>query len=256
MSAAAHQTISREVNVQAPDGSVVAAAAPQVDRDETRARTKDEMGNQLAAVDAIKTASVNGGLSPGVFRDIFRNHAAGVALVAADDGTALAALTVTSVSSISAEPPLLMFSLSALSSASPVIHRADTLVVHLLGADQLHLAKLGATSGVDRFADAEQWTRLPTGEPLFHTARSWVRGRITHRFEAGSSTIVVVQALESGAQGEHEQGRDGRPLVYHNRTWHAISDRSLVERTNRGAGTAQMGRGAPADAVAADANRS
>ncbi|MBM9468884.1 flavin reductase family protein [Nakamurella leprariae] len=177
------------------------------------------------------------GLSPDVFRDIFRNHAAGVALITADDGTAPVALTVTSVGSVSADPPLLMFSLPGRSSVSPVIHRAETLVVHLLGADQLHLAELGATSGVDRFPDAQQWTRLPTGEPLFHAARSWIRGRTVHRFEVGTATIVVVHALESGTQGEHEPGRDGRPLVHHNRTWHAISDRSLVERNDHGAAT-------------------
>ncbi|MCU1409115.1 MAG: flavin oxidoreductase [Microbacteriaceae bacterium] len=178
---------------------------------------------------SLSTVDVVNGLSPEIFKDLFRNYPAGVALITADDGTRPVALTATSVSSISVEPPLLMFSLSALSSASPVIRNSETVVVHLLGADQLHLAKLGATSGVDRFANTDQWTRLPSGEALFHTAKTWIRGRIIHQLTAGASTIVIVHALESGAQSEHEQDRDGRPLVYHNRTWHAISDRSLAE---------------------------
>jgi flavin reductase (DIM6/NTAB) family NADH-FMN oxidoreductase RutF len=178
---------------------------------------------------SLSTVDVEDGLSSDMFRDVFRNHPAGVALITADDGSRPVALTATSVSSISAEPALLMFSLSALSSAAPVIRNADTVIVHLLGADQLPLAKLGATSGVDRFADTGQWTRLPSGEPLFHTAKSWIRGRIIHQLAAGASTIVIVHALESGTQSGHEQGRDGRPLVYHNRAWHAISDRSLAE---------------------------
>ncbi len=64
------------------------------------------------------------------------------------------ALTATSVASVSADPPMLMFSVSDASSSSPTVAAADTVVVHLLAAEQLHLAKLGATSGIDRFADA------------------------------------------------------------------------------------------------------
>lgn len=178
---------------------------------------------------ALSAREAADGLGPEIFKDIFRNYPAGVALITADDGTHPVALTATSVSSISADPALMMFSLSSMSSASPVIRNAQTVVVHLLGADELHLAKLGATSGVDRFANAEQWTRLPSGEPLFHTAKTWIRGRIVHQLTAGGSTILLVHALESSAQVGHDRSRDGRPLVYHNRTWHALSDRSLVE---------------------------
>jgi flavin reductase (DIM6/NTAB) family NADH-FMN oxidoreductase RutF len=75
------------------------------------------------------------------------------------------------VSSVSADPPLLTFSISALSSASTTLQRADTVVVHLLDADDLDLARLGATSGVDRFADRAAWSRLATGEPVFAGVR-------------------------------------------------------------------------------------
>lgn len=178
---------------------------------------------------SLSIDDVSDGLSAEVFRDLFRNHPAGVAIITADDGSGPVALTASSVSSVSAEPPLLMFSLSEQSSASSVIRGSETLVVHLLGVGELPLARLGSASGVDRFASSTEWTRLPSGEPLFHSAKAWIRARIIHRVTAGTSTIVIVHALESGAQGGHEHDRDGRPLVYHNRTWHALSDRSLAE---------------------------
>ncbi|MEG0161907.1 MAG: flavin reductase family protein, partial [Aurantimicrobium sp.] len=90
-------------------------------------------------------------LSADEFKLAFRNHPAGVAIVTADAGKGPVAMTVTSVFSVSAEPPLLVFSASAQSSATPTIAEADTVVIHLLGADQLHLAKLAATSGANRF---------------------------------------------------------------------------------------------------------
>src|SRR5476649_1152694 len=91
------------------------------------------------------------------FKAAFRHHAAGVAVITADAGDGPVGLTATSVFSVSAEPPLLVFSISNVSSSAPTLLDAESVVVHLLGADQLHIAKLCATSGVDRFADLSLW---------------------------------------------------------------------------------------------------
>ena len=165
------------------------------------------------------------GLSAAEFKLAFRNHPAGVAIITADTGDGPVGLTATSVFSVSAEPPLLVFSLSRTSSSAPTIQRADTVVVHLLGADQLDAAKLFATSGVDRFADTAAWDRLPTGEPYLPGAPVWIRGRIINRMEAGGSTVVAVHALEAHTPGE---AADSAPLVYHNRTWHHLGEHSTL----------------------------
>ncbi|MEO6827034.1 MAG: flavin reductase family protein [Microbacteriaceae bacterium] len=166
-----------------------------------------------------------GGLSPDAFKLAFRNHAAGVAVITADAGSGPVGLTATSVFSVSAEPPLLIFSISDQSSSAPTIREAETLVVHLLGAGQLHIAQLCATSGIDRFADTSLWDRLSTGEPYFPSAHTWIRGRIIDRMVAGSSTVVAVHALEAKVSGD---GTASDPLVYHNRTWHRLSEHSAL----------------------------
>ena len=58
------------------------------------------------------------------FRFAFRSHPAGVAVVTADAGDGPVAMTVSSVASISIDPPTLMFSASAISSSTPTICRA------------------------------------------------------------------------------------------------------------------------------------
>lgn len=182
---------------------------------------------RVLAASALEPAE---SLSMDEFKNAFRNLPAGVSLITADDGTRSAALTATSVVSISADPPLLLFSLSGISSATPVICNSETVVVHLLTADELHLAKLGSTSGVDRFADTSQWTRLPTGEPVFHEAKTRIRGRVLNLLQAGNSTIVLVHALASGTEvSQDPDEQTGEPLVYHNRVWHGLGEASRVE---------------------------
>lgn len=60
-------------------------------------------------------------LSAETFKSAFRSYPGGVSLITADAGGGPAALTATSVSAVSAEPPLLTFSLSARSSSAPAI---------------------------------------------------------------------------------------------------------------------------------------
>jgi flavin reductase (DIM6/NTAB) family NADH-FMN oxidoreductase RutF len=161
------------------------------------------------------------------FKSAFRNHPGGVAVITADAGGGPVGLTATSVISASVEPNILAFSVSEFSSSTPTIRRADTVVVHLLSADEVHIAKLCATSGIDRFADTSQWSRLETGEPYFPMAQAWIRGRIVNSMAAGGSAIVAVEALEA-SPGLSGDGVPGRPLVYHNRSWHALGDASRL----------------------------
>jgi len=150
------------------------------------------------------------------FRQVFRRHAAGVAVVTADAGRGAAGVTVTSLASLSAEPPLLSFSISVTASTWPHLRDADTAVVHLLGAGHAELARTFATSGIDRFAAPTRWHRLPTGEPVLDSAAAWLRISIEHRHPR--------RQLAPG----HRPGRGGRPrgggapLLYHDGSYHAL----------------------------------
>jgi len=165
-----------------------------------------------------------GTVSADEFKTVFRGHPSGVAVVTADAGDGPVALTATSVVSVSAEPPLLVFSASAISSSTPTFLRARTVVVHLLDAEDLDIAKLGATSGIDRFADTSIWSRLSTGEPVFNGVRAWIRGAVVNRMEAGGSTVIAVHALQAFSARTPDPGRSRDALVYHNRAWHRIGE--------------------------------
>jgi flavin reductase (DIM6/NTAB) family NADH-FMN oxidoreductase RutF len=151
-----------------------------------------------------------------LFRQVFRRHAAGVAVVTTDAGRGAAGVTVTSLASLSAEPPLLSFSIAATASTWPHLRDADSAVVHLLGAGHTDLARTFATSGIDRFAAPTRWRRLPTGEPVLDGAAAWLRISIEHRHPAGNSHLVIGRVTEAGLN------EAGGPLLYHDGSYHAL----------------------------------
>jgi flavin reductase (DIM6/NTAB) family NADH-FMN oxidoreductase RutF len=160
-------------------------------------------------------------LSPAAYKEVFRRHPAGVAVVAfVDDGRPVG-FTATSVISVSADPPLLAFSLASTSSSWAPLSRARTLAISFLASGQDDVSARFATSGIDRFA-AGGWTALESGEPVVDGAVSWVRGRIVQRAPVGGSYLVSIRALEHGIDDE------ALPLVYHDRTYHRIGDHTAV----------------------------
>lgn len=168
-------------------------------------------------------------LSADDFKALFRGHPGGVGLITADAGEGPVAFTASSVASVSAEPPLLVFSISQFSSAYAVISRARSLIVHFLDTQDLQLAKLGAHSGIDRFAQAQSWSRLPGGEPVFDGVRAWVRCEIVERVQAGTSLVLVAQAVQSHLERGVGPDESGDALVYHHRKWHRLGDHSRLE---------------------------
>ncbi|WP_280634545.1 flavin reductase family protein [Rhodococcus sp. 1R11] len=161
------------------------------------------------------------------FKHAFRLHPGGVAIVTADIGDGPKAMTITSMFSVSVDPPTLVFSASAMSSSTPTVLSAETVVVHMLSSDDIDLAKLCATSGSARFGDEVDWDRLPTGEPFYPRSSSWIRGRVVDRVNVHGSVLVVVEALEAKPPNE-DSARNAVPLIYHNRNWFGLGGSAIL----------------------------
>lgn len=156
------------------------------------------------------------------FKDAFRGHPAGVAIITATGPSGPVGLTASSVASVSAEPPILAFSLASTEGSAGVISNADTIVVHLLGAENSELAAVFAARGSKRFGPDMEWSTLAGGEPLLGGVPQALVCRILSRIEAGSSTLLAAAVLEIHA------GPAAAPLVYHDRTYHRLSGESAL----------------------------
>jgi flavin reductase (DIM6/NTAB) family NADH-FMN oxidoreductase RutF len=161
-------------------------------------------------------ASAGSGLTD-AFLAAFRHHPSGVAIITAEGPVAL---TVSSLISISASPPMVAFSLSASSSSAKAVERAASVVVHFVRRADMQLARLCATSGKDRFGPDVRWSRLDSGEPYYPQVELWFRAELRGRLETPGACLVTAEltAVSSGAHAT----RQAEALVYSNRAWHAL----------------------------------
>lgn len=162
------------------------------------------------------------------FKRAFRHHAAGVAVITAATGDGPVALTASSVTSVSAEPPVLLFSVSAETRTGRALIAADTAVVHLLDAGDHALAVRCADPSADRFGDPSTWTTMPSGEPSFLRPRILLRGRVTKRILSGHATVLMLEVVEV-IDRRPDGAVDGLgPLIYHDRRWHTLDADSRI----------------------------
>lgn len=156
--------------------------------------------------------------SPDLLRSVFRRHAAGVAVITAAGTSGPVGFTATSLTSVSAEPPMLSFGVGTGASSWPAISRAEHVGVHLLGEHQQELAATFARSGADRFADPTAWREGPEGVPVLDHVLAWLVCRVVARVPAGDHRIVLAEVVLGDPAGA------GRPLLYHQGRFTALRD--------------------------------
>jgi len=161
------------------------------------------------------------------FLAAFRRHPAGVAIITGEAGGGPVALTVSSLISVSVEPPTIAFSLSDSSSSARALGKAESVVLHFVQKRNMQLARLCATSGTNRFGPDTRWERLPTGEPFYPEVSLRFRAAIRGRLPAPGASIVTAELL-SVSPGSHAESLDDA-LVYADRAWHGL--RPLADTT-------------------------
>ena len=152
---------------------------------------------------------------PEQLRHAMRAWTSGVTIVTAAYAGEQHGMTVSSFTSVSLEPPLVIISLHTESRTHRLVHAAGTFAVNILSADQGALSDLfagRASEDEDRFAGLETET-LVTGAPVLKDALARLDCRVTQVISAGMNTIFLAEVV--AARG----GAEGQPLVYHNRKY-------------------------------------
>ena len=148
---------------------------------------------------AVRHIRIDRNVSSDDFRGAMRHLAGGVSVITAGRGKDITGMTVTSVSSLSVDPPTLIVSINRESSSWPLIKRHGVFGVNILTADQLDVAERftgkGGLKGADRFAGAE-WITRASGVPLLVGALAAIDCEVEDIVERHSHAIVIGRVLD------------------------------------------------------------
>ena len=142
------------------------------------------------------------------FRAVLGRFASGVTVVTAISNGEPVGMTCQSFSSVSLDPPLVLFVPAKTSRAWPLMQRAGTFCVNFLGHGQADLSNTMASRGTEKFA-AVGWTpSSATGSPVLDGTLGHVDCTIHAVHEAGDHFVVIGRVLDLVAAD------DADPLLF------------------------------------------
>jgi flavin reductase (DIM6/NTAB) family NADH-FMN oxidoreductase RutF len=172
-----------------------------------------EYARQIQVMNSSSHPSSNG--APPTLQHAMRQLASGVSVVTTGDGAERNGFTATSVTSLSVDPPRVLFCLIRTATSLPLLRHCRRFAVNILAARHVALAdrfagRTGA-QGEDRFAGA-RWRTLTTGAPVLWDALAAVDCELEELIERHSHVIVIgrvdgVMLAESGGGLVYWRGR-------------------------------------------------
>jgi flavin reductase (DIM6/NTAB) family NADH-FMN oxidoreductase RutF len=152
------------------------------------------------------------------FRQVLGHLPTGVTVITAHHADGPVAMSANSVTSVSLEPPLILFCPAKSSTTWPRIRQSGRFCVNIFGAQHEEISRRFATRGVDRFAGVA-WHSRPAG-PALDDAVAWIECTVDAQYEAGDHLIVV------GAVDRLDVREDaGEPLVFFRGRYGSFSTR-------------------------------
>jgi flavin reductase (DIM6/NTAB) family NADH-FMN oxidoreductase RutF len=148
---------------------------------------------------AVRNNKIDREGSSDKFRGAMRHLMGGVSVITVGRGRDITGMTVTSVSSLSVDPPTLIVSINRESSSWPLLKRHGFFGVNILTADQIDIAERfagkGGLKGVARFAGA-QWIARVSGALLLDGALAAIDCEVEDIVERHSHALVIGRVLD------------------------------------------------------------
>ena len=152
----------------------------------------------------------------GDFRQALGQFATGVCLVTVDDPElGPLATTVNSFSSVSLDPPLVLWSIQNSSDHLAVYTECQHFGISVLSSEQGALSSQYAQRGAHS-AQAEHFTTGPQGEPKLIDALAHFTCAAYSVHPGGDHQIIVGEVLQF-------ESREGAPLIFYNGGYRALS---------------------------------
>ncbi len=157
-------------------------------------------------MDTTKVPPVSS-LDIALYKEVVGHYATGVVVVTAHSPEGPFGFTCQSFGSLSLEPILVSFAALTESNSWPRVREVGVVGINILSSEQESLARVFATSGIDKF-EGVGWTKGPNGTPLLSGALAHLEGRIVGESTYGDHDIAI-------AEIDYALSHAGSPLVYY-----------------------------------------
>ena len=124
------------------------------------------------------------------FRQVLGHFATGITIVTAVHDGAPVGMTAQSFTSLSLDPPLVLFCPGKASSSWPRIKAADAFCVNVLGEEQEATSRVFATTGAAKFQGVG-WRPGVTGAPVLEGSLATVECTLEAEHDGGDHVIAV-----------------------------------------------------------------
>jgi flavin reductase (DIM6/NTAB) family NADH-FMN oxidoreductase RutF len=158
-------------------------------------------------------------VDPEVLRVAMRSWVTGITIVSTSHRGVQHGMTVSSFTSVSLEPPLLMVSLEQSTRTHELVGESGAFGVTILGDHQVWISDRFAgreSESSDRFAGLEV-TTLVTGVPFLKDHLACFDCRVVRKLKMGNHTIFIGEVLALDLP-------DGKslPLIYYDRSYRQL----------------------------------
>jgi flavin reductase (DIM6/NTAB) family NADH-FMN oxidoreductase RutF len=158
-------------------------------------------------------------IDPDSLRKVMRQWTTGVTLVTCHDRGRPHGMTVTSFTSVSLRPPIILVSLEKSSRTHGMVQEGQAFAVSVLAEDQRDLADRFAgrvPDSDDRFAGVD-YLPAASGAPIPAGSLAYLDCRVAGTYSAGTHTVFLGEVTGG------EVLRDGPPLLYYNRDYRHLA---------------------------------
>ncbi|HNB52681.1 MAG TPA: flavin reductase family protein [Anaerolineales bacterium] len=157
-------------------------------------------------------------------RIAMRAWATGVTIVGVQHEGVMHGMTVSSYTSVSLDPPLVLVSLEMGTRTYSLLEKSGVFGVTILEEKQQEVSNCFANPSTelgDRFAGREVF-QLETGAPFVAGGIAFFDCRVTKLVPAGNHILVIAEVVAAKSNGPG--GLEGTPLIYFNRRYHSLNN--------------------------------
>lgn len=147
------------------------------------------------------------------FRDVLGQFASGITVVTTMSGDEPVGMTCQSFSSVSLDPPLVLFVPAKSSRAWPLIQRSGRFAINILGEGQEKVSNQMATRGIDKFDGVSWQPGAATGSPVLDGTLGHLDCTIHAVHEAGDHYVVIGRVQHLAVESRDD--RAAEPLLYY-----------------------------------------